>query len=100
MKDTSENLKLTIIIAKSISMGYKELLAINLTSKGGAMQDDSTLFLQIISAPDIMIAREEMYLHAQVRKFGYFPQETSKTFWHSQLIFEPKVEHIAEQVNS
>jgi hypothetical protein len=72
MKDTSENLKLTIIIAKSISMGYKELLAVNLTSIGGAMQDNSTFFLQVISAPDIMIAREEMYLHAQVRKFGYF----------------------------
>ena len=63
------------------------------------MQDDATLLGQIVAAPDVVVAREEVHFHAQVGQFGQFAQEARISLGYDGLEFVPEVEHVAQQID-
>ena len=64
------------------------------------MQDDTTLLLQIIGAPNVMIASEEMHLHPIIRQLAHLPQKTCVSPGNHCGIFKPEVKHVAQHVYS
>ena len=80
-------------------MGKKELLAIQFKKTRLAMNNHSTLLLEIIETPHIMITCKEMHLHPSVGKFGHLAKETGIAFGHCIAEFIPEVKHIAEHIH-
>ena len=99
-KHSTKHLELPISIAQSIAMCQVELLAIDFTSHRLAVDDDSTFLFQIVTTPNVVIANEEMYFHAQVGEFGNLAEETCVTLRHYQLELIPEIKHIAQQIDS
>ena len=87
------------LIGKLIAMGEEKFPSVNLGKKSLAMNNHATLLFEIIFTPKVVVAGKEMHLHPTVCKFGYFTQETGKTFWHGISILVPEVEHIAKHIN-
>lgn len=80
-------------------MGKEKDLVANLRGKRLTMENDATLLLQIAVGPYIVVAREEMHLHTKVGQFRELAEEASAPLWHDILVFVPKVEHIAQEID-
>lgn len=80
-------------------MGKEKDLVANLRGKRLTMENDAALLLQIAVGPYIVVAREEMHLHTKVGQFRELAEEASATLWHDILVFVPKVEHIAQEID-
>ena len=65
-----------------------------------SMECDTTLTLQIIKTPHIVVAREVVHLNTQISQFAYLAKKTREATWHDSAVLEPKVEHVAQQVDS
>ena len=99
MKHGTQELEFLVRIAQTITVGEVELLTVYFRCKRFAMHNDTALFSQIVSAPNVMVSCEEVYFHSYIRQFGQFAQETGIAFRHNGLEFIPKVEHIAQQIH-
>ena len=99
VEDAPKQLELDRRVAKSITMGKEKDLVANLRGKRLTMENDATLLLQIAVSPYIVVAREEMHLHTKVGQFRELAEEASATLWHDILVFVPKVEHIAQEID-
>ena len=64
------------------------------------MEYHSALALEVSIGPQVVIASKVVYFNAVVGQLGKIAKEACKPFRHSQSIFVPKVEHVAEQVDS
>lgn len=80
-------------------MGKEKDLVANLRGKGLTMENDAALLLQIAIGPYIVVAREEMHLYTKVGQLRELAEEASATLWHDILVFVPKVEHIAQEID-
>ena len=96
----TKHLELPVLIPQSISMRQIEFLSINFACQWFAMNDDATFFLQVITTPYVMVANEKMHFHSQIGQLRNLTQKTSVTLWHHQLELIPKIEHIAQQIDS
>ena len=63
-----------------------------------AVHYHSALFLKVIVHPEVVVAGEEVHLHAVVREFGDFSQQSGVAFGDDVAIFVPEVEDVSEQV--
>ena len=99
MEDAANELKRLTWVAQSVAVGQEEHLSIDLCRFRLLVQDDTTLLLQIIVGPDIVVAGEVMHLDAHVRQFRDFPKESGEAFRHHIFIFIPEVEHVAQQIH-
>ena len=87
-------------IGKFIAMGKEELPAVYLGQLRLAMHYHATLLLEVVLAPKVVVAGEEMNLGTIVRELGNLTQETGKALGHHILVLVPKIEHIAKHINS
>ncbi len=55
-------------------------------------------FCQVVESPDVVVAREEMYLNSLVREIGQFGKKAYVAFGDDMFVFEPKIKHITKQV--
>ncbi len=80
-------------------MGQIELLAIDFCGEGLFVQNQSALLCEVIVAPDIVVACEEMHLHTHIRQLRQLAQEAGIALGYHRLELIPEVEHIAHQVD-
>ena len=99
VENAPKQLELDRRVAKPITMGKEKDLVANLRGKRLTMENDAALLLQIAVGPYIVVAREEMHLHTKVGQFRELAEEASATLWHDILVFVPKVEHIAQEID-
>ena len=77
-------------------MGKVELFAVDFRSERFAVDDDSAFFSQVVSAPNVVVAGEEVYFHAYVRQFGQLAEKTGVALGHNRTELVPEVEHISQ----
>ena len=99
MEQESQQLESRIRVAQSVAVCQVELLAVDFGSQRLTVQDDAAFLLEVIAAPDVVVADEEVHFHAEVRQLGQFAQEARVAFGHDGLEFVPEVEHVAQQVD-
>lgn len=95
----TEEFELPVRVAQAVAVRQVELLAVYFRGEWFAVDDDAALRSQVVAAPDVMVADEEMYFHAQVRQLGQFAQETGITSGYDCLELIPEVEHVSQQVD-
>ena len=94
MEDVLDKFELLIGITQSVAMCQVEHLAVDLRRLRLLMQNHTTLLLQIIVGPDIVVAGEVMHLHTHICQLRKLPQETSVALWYDKLVFVPEVKHV------
>ena len=99
MEEGTNKLKLLVGITKTVAMGKHEYLAINLGSERLLMQYHTTLLLQVIVCPNIVITSKIVYLYSHIRKLRQLAQETGISTRHYILELIPEVEHVAKQID-
>ena len=82
-----------------VAMGQKENFVVQLYGVGMTVNNHTTLLLEIIATPGVVVAGEEMHLYASVGELGYFTQETGEALGNDQFELVPVIEHIAQQIN-
>ena len=87
-------------IGKFIAMGKEELHAVYLGQQRLAMYYHATLLLEVVLAPKVVVAGEEMNLGTIVCELGNLTQEAGKALGHYILVLVPEIEHIAKHINS
>ena len=95
----AQHLEARVRVAQTVAVGQVELLTADFGGQRLAMQDDAALPLQVVAAPDVVVADEEVHLHPEVRQFGHLAQEARVALGHDGLEFVPEVEHVAQQVD-
>jgi hypothetical protein len=100
MEDASNKPELPVAVAKSVTMSEIERLVSNLKSKGIMMKDDTAFLLQVVEAPNVVIASEIVNLDAHIGQLAHLTQEAREAFGHYSLVLEPEVEHIAKHIDS
>jgi hypothetical protein len=100
MEHRAYQFEFPILITQAITMCQVEFLTIDFASHWLVMNDYSTFLFQVIATPNIMITDEEMHFHAHIGQFGNLTEETGISFGHYHLEFIPKVEHVAQQIDS
>ena len=98
VKQRPQYLEFPVAVTQSVSVSQEKLLSVNLTGQRFPVNDDSTFLFQVIPAPDIVVADEEMYLHSQIRQFRQLSQEAGIPLGNHQFELIPEVEHVAQQV--
>ena len=63
------------------------------------MKNHTTFLRQVFPRPNIVISRKEMHLYPTVRQFANLAQKTGKALGNYGAVFEPEVEHIAQQIH-
>ncbi len=81
-------------------MSQVEYTVSQFQSEWFAMECDTTLTLQIIETPHIVVACEVVHLNTQISQFAYLAKKTREATWHDSAVLEPKVEHVAQQEQS
>ena len=80
-------------------MSETEALAIQLDDRGMVMDRRPQLRLEVVTKPNIMIARKEVDLHTSIMHQGNLPKEANMPPWDDRSILKPVVEHIPEEVD-
>ena len=99
VENGTQKLEFTVGVAQPVTMGQVELLAMDFCGQRFAVQDDAAFLRQVVAAPDVMVARKEVYFHSEVRQFGQLAQKARVAFGHHQLEFVPEVKHVAQQID-
>ena len=86
-------------VAQTVAVGQVELLAADFGGQCLAVQDDAALLLQVVAAPNVVVADEEMHFHPEVRQLGHLAQKARVALGHDGLELVPEVEHVAQQVD-
>ena len=63
------------------------------------VERDTTFLLQIVAHPQVVVAREEMHLHAHVRQLANLSQQAGVALGHHGLVLVPEVKDVAEQID-
>ena len=95
----SNGVEFGIVVAESIAMSHVEYLAVDFHGRGLVVNNYPTFFFKVAIHPDVVVAREEMHLHAHVGEFRQFAEKPGIAFRHYILVFIPEVEHVAQQID-
>lgn len=99
MKNFPEQEKASFFGAQSIAVCKVKDAVANFDHFWLSVQRHATFPLQIVAHPKVVVPHKVVYLYARVGQFAELPKETGIAFWHYGAVFEPKVEHIAHQVD-
>ena len=99
VEQQAQQLEARIGVAQAVAVGQVELLAADFGGQRLAVQDDATLPFQVVAAPDVVVADEEVHFHPEVRQLGHLAQEARVALGHDGLELVPEVEHVAQQVD-
>ena len=93
------DLELRVGVAQPVAVGQIEDAAVELRGQRLAVDDDAALALQVVEGPDVVVAREVVHLDAHVCQLGDLAEEARVALRHHVFIFEPEVEHVAQQID-
>ena len=99
VEDAAQELELAVLAAQSIAMAEVEEAAVDFHHATLRVERDATFLLQIVAHPQVVVAREEVHLHAHVRQFANLSQQTGVALGHDGLVLVPEVEDVAEQID-
>ena len=71
VEEETQKLELRVGVAQTVAMCQEENLVGKLQRDRFAVHDDATLSLQIVVCPHVVVAGEEVHLHAQVRQLAH-----------------------------
>ena len=74
MEDGTNHLERLVGVAHAVTMSQKELMTIDFSCFRLLMQNDTTLLLQIVIGPDVVITCKEMHFHTHVGQFRQLPK--------------------------
>ena len=100
VKQAAQPFELPVIVAQPITVSEVKRLAVEFRNKSLTVQNYPTFLLQVIAHPKVVIADEEMHLHAHVGEFGNLAQEARVALRHNKFILVPEVKHISQQIDS
>ena len=98
VEDFPEQLEFCVVVAQSVTMRQEEYLSVDLCRDGLLVDDESTLVVQVAIGPQVVVACEEVDLHAHVGQFRELAEETGVAFGHHIPVFVPEVEHVAQEI--
>lgn len=77
-----------------------EVISTSMESVKNWLVDDfsSKLMMEVISQPQIMVSGKKIDFDAQVMELGQFAEQTHISLWNGLLVFKPKIEHVAQQI--
>ena len=81
-------------MSKTVTMADEETLAVEFHLHRVIMNDGAKLFGQVVEYPHVVIADEEMNLHATIGQFGQLAQQTHMATGHQIFVSEPKIKNI------
>ena len=79
-------------------MAQQKALAANLPADGLPIRGDAQLLLEIAEHPHVVIAGEEIDGDSPVAQLAELAQQPHEAFGNHLGIFEPVVEHVAQQI--
>ena len=82
---------------EAIAVPYEETLAADVEHLRFVVHLHPALLVQVIEQPHVVVADEEMQLHARVAHLGQLAQQSHMAAGHHVAVGEPEVEHIAQQ---
>ena len=72
VEDGADDFERLVRVAHAVAVCQKELVTVDLGSLFLFVQNDATLLLQVFVGPDVVVAREIVYLDTHVRQFRQF----------------------------
>ena len=86
--------------AESVSVCQVEDASVDFRGKADAAMERHAAFpLEVVPHPEVVVSREEMYLHAAVRQLRQLAEQAGVAFGDDVSVFVPEVEHVPEQVD-
>jgi hypothetical protein len=98
VEQTAQQLEACVRVAQSVSVREKEHLVVYLRRQRLRMYDESAFLLKVAVCPYVVVACEEVHLHANIRKLRELAEEPCVAFRNHVSVFVPEVEYVAEQV--
>jgi hypothetical protein len=98
-KNALDELEFLVRIAKAVTVGKIECLAVDFERLWLMVNDNAALFFKIAIFPDVVVSSEEMHLYASVGEFGYLAEKARVALWHDVLVLMPEIEHIAQEIH-
>lgn len=98
MEERAQETELPVGISQAVTVGEVEYLVGQFECHRLPMQDDSALALQIIGAPNVVVACEEVHLHPIVSEFAHLSQEACEASGDHCGVLEPEVKHVAQHI--
>ena len=80
----------------AVSVGEEKLFSAEFDGAGFAVEDDAAFGGEVVAHPHVVVADEEVYLHAAVGQFADLAEEAGETAGDDVAVFKPEVEHVAE----
>ena len=99
VEDRAKQTKLAAGVTQSVAMSKQEYLVAQLDGYRFGMHNHSTLLLEIILAPHIVVTREEVHLDAHVCQFANLAKDSGVPLRHHILVLVPEVEDIAQEID-
>ena len=99
VEDAAQEFELAVLAAQPFAMAQVEEAAVDIHHAALRVERDATFFLQVVAHPQVVVAREEMHLHAHVRQLAYLAQQAGVTLGHHGLVLVPEVKDVAEQID-
>ena len=99
VEDAAQELELAVLAAQPVAMAQVEEAAVDVHHAALRVERDATFLLQVVAHPQVVVAREEMHLHAHVRQLAYLAQQAGVALGHHGLVLVPEVKDVAEQVD-
>ena len=99
MEDRANDLERLAGVAQAVAMCQIEYLSVELYGLWLLVEYDTTLALQVVIGPDVVVACEIVHLDTHISQLGNLTEETGEALRHHIAVFVPEVEHIAQQID-
>ena len=98
VEHAAQEAELTVGISQAIAMGKVEHLTSYLNRKGFVVHDYAALLDQIVLAPDVVVADEEVHLHSSVGELAHLTEKSCVALGHHVAVLKPEVKHVPQHV--
>ena len=95
----TQETELAVGVAQTVAVRQHEHLVAHLHRHRLGVQRHAAFLHQVIAAPDVVVARKEVHLHAPVGQFAELPEKTCVATGHHRLVFIPKIKDVSQQVD-
>ena len=95
----TQETELAVGVAQAVAVRQHEHLVAHLHRHRLGVQRHAAFLHQVIAAPDVVVARKEVHLHAPVGQFAELPEKTGVATGHHRLVFIPEIKDVSQQIN-
>lgn len=99
VKHAAQEAELAVGVPQTVAMGKIEYLAAYIDRERFVVHDHAALLGQIVLAPDVVVADEEVYLHTAVGELAHLAEEAGVALGHHVAVFKPEIKHVAQHIH-